>query len=75
MEKYTRVGVAETEMYMPNAAHRGRVGGGHGTARFDEDVWRCLETMTQRSRDFQPRWQKLDSLMDDRDHEYAELLD
>ncbi len=67
--KYTRTSVAENEMFMPGAAHRAKVGGGHGESRFDDDAWRCVMPMTDRSRLFEPHWAQLDTMMD----EYAPL--
>ena len=56
-------------MFMLRAAHRARVGGGLGTSRFDEDAWRCVAPMTDRSKKFEPQWEQLDRMMDDRGQE------
>ena len=71
--QYTRVSGDVQEMYKPDYRHRAQVGGGPGTARFDEDVWRCLEPVTQKSRAFEPEWEELDRRMDAAGSEYWQL--
>ena len=68
--KYTHVSGDVQETYKPDYRHRAQVGGGLGTARFDEDVWRCMEPVTQKSRAFEPEWEELDRRMDAAGSEY-----
>ncbi len=70
---YTRCWAAEQETFQPTSDHRRRVINGHGSPRFDEDVWRCLRPCVQRSFDFGPAWAELDDLMDYIHMEYAEI--
>ncbi len=45
---------------------------GHGTPRFEDDVWRCMAPSTQRGIDFRPQWEELDEIMDYCNTEYKE---
>ena len=71
--QYTRVNGNVEEMYMPGRGHRTRIGGGHSTPRFNEDVWTCLEPATERSRNFDPQWDEVDRRMKEADEEYKRL--
>ena len=72
--QYTRVRGNIEEMYKPVSTHRLRVGGGAGTSRFDDDVWRFVEPSTSRSKAFNPHWEELDRRLRDTGAEYTKRV-
>ena len=72
--QYTRITGNIEEMYKPVSTHRLRVGGGPGTSRFDDDVWRCIAPSTARSKAFDPRWEELDRRLEESGSEYTKRV-
>ena len=68
----TRVTLANMEMNKLPSHVRARRSLDHGCPRYDEEVWQFSEPSTERAKEFNPKWSKVDQELSEADAHYLD---